>query len=342
MIKVIAFTGGWNAPSRVFRVQNYLTPLREFDIEMTECPSSAGVYPPDRRWLRPAWALWNLVDRAPDTLRSLGYDLVFLQREMLSTYVTWEPWTKKPRIFDVDDAIWDHRRGEFAQRLAGLCDQIICGNSFLAETFSRWNRNVTVLPTPVDTHVFYPAKTPPDEGRAIIGWMGLPHNLKYLYPVENALAQVLRRYPDAILRIVSSSRPDFRLIPLEQVQWIPWTRESEARTIQEMTIGIMPLDDSVFSRGKCSYKMLLYMACGLPVVVSPVGMNAEVLAKGSVGFGPAGEQDWVESLSELLRNPQLRRQMGAMGREVVINNFSVEALVPQLARVLYRSTGKSV
>lgn len=340
MLRVIAYTGGWNAPSRIFRVQHYQAPLRAFGIEMSECPSSAGVYPPARKWLRPAWALWNLADRAPDTLRSFAYDLVFLQREMLSTYVTWEPLTKKPRILDVDDAIWVHRRGHFAPRLASLCDHIICGNSFLAEEFSRWNPNVTILPTPVDTRTFHPRASAPDSERPIIGWMGLLNGFRYLYHIERGLAQVLRRYPEAVLRIVCSSRPDFKMLPPEQVQWIPWTQENEARTIQEMTIGIMPLDDSVFARGKCSYKMLLYMACGLPVVVSPVGMNAEVLKMGNVGFGPAGEQDWADNLSELLSSPQLRLDMGRAGREIIMQHFSVDVLAPQLAKVLSHSAGK--
>jgi glycosyltransferase involved in cell wall biosynthesis len=340
LLRVIAYTGGWNAPSRIFRVQHYRVPLRGFGIEMSECPSAAGLYPPASKWLRPAWALWNLADRAPDTLRSLGYDLVFLQREMLSTYVTWEPLTKKPRVLDVDDAIWVHRRGHFAARLAALSDHIICGNSFLAQEFSRWNPSVTILPTPVDTQTFYPQTGPRDGERPIIGWMGLPSSLRYVYQIEQALARVLGRYPEAVLRIVCGSRPDFRMIPQERVHWIPWTRENEARTIQEMTIGIMPLDDTVFSRGKCSYKMLLYMASGLPVVVSPVGMNAEVLKKGMVGFGPGSEPDWVDNLSQLLSSPKLREQMGKVGRETVVREFSVEALAPRLARVLLHTAGK--
>lgn len=341
MVTVIAYTGGWNAPSRVFRLQNYQAPLRTFGIDITECPSSAGVYPPERKWLRPPWALWNLVDRAPDTLRSRWYDLVFLQREMLSTFVTWEPLTKKPRVFDVDDALWDHPRGAFAWKIARFCDQVICGNSFLAEHFSRWNPNVSILPTPVNTTEFCPAEVHPDADRPIIGWMGLPSGFKYLYRVEAALARVLRMFPEVVFRIVSSKRPDCRMMPLNQVQWIPWTPDTEARAIQGMTVGIMPLDDSVFARGKCSYKMLLYMACGVPVVVSPVGMNADVLKRGSVGFGAISEQDWISNLSELLSNPQLRSKMGQVGRKIVVDQFSVGVLAPQLARILYLACGKT-
>jgi glycosyltransferase involved in cell wall biosynthesis len=341
MIRVIAYTGGWNAPSRVFRVQYYQQPLRTFGIDVKECASAAGVYPPERRWLRPAWAVWNVVDRAPDVLRSLRHDLVFFQREMLSTYVTWEPLTKKPRLFDVDDAIWDHRRGSFAQRIAGICDRVICGNTFLAAQFSRWNANVSILPTPVNIKVFYPATDVSNHHRPIIGWMGLMSGFKHLYSIEGALARVLRGHPDVVFRVVSSGRPVFRLIPPEQFEWIPWTQENEARTVREMTIGIMPLDDTVFSRGKCSYKMLLYMASGLPVVVSPVGMNAEVLAKGNIGIGARNEKTWIESLTELLRNESLRSQMGKTGRQVVQDHFSVEVLAPQLARIISSSSVKT-
>lgn len=341
MLKVIAYTGGYNAPSGIWRVQQYQEPLKEFGIGIRECGSRAGAYPPPQKWLRPAWGLWNVVDRAPDALLSLGYDLVLFQREMLSTFVTWEPLTKGPRVLDVDDAIWVHRGGHFARRLAGHCDHIICGNRFLAEEFSHWNPNVTILPTPVDTSIFSPGIKQVDWGRPIIGWMGLYSGFEYLYAVERALGEVLRNHPQAILRIVCSRRPEFRTLPSDQVQHIPWTLESEARMIQEMTIGIMPLDDTVGSRGKCSLKMLRYMACGLPVVVSPVGMNAEILEKGNVGFGPTSEREWVDNLSELLGNPELRSQMGRVGCEIVMKHYSLQALVPQLAKTLLHATGKS-
>lgn len=308
---------------------------------MQECPSWAGVFPPSRKWLRPAWAVWNLLDRAPDTMRSYRHDLVFLQREMLSTFVTWEPLTKAPRVLDVDDAIWAHPRGDFARRLAGLSDHVICGNQFLAEQFSQWNRNITILPTPVDTSIFCPKANSRDEDRPIIGWMGLPSGFKYLYGIEEGLQAVLEKHPRAVLRIVSSHRPDFRTLPSEQIQWIPWTPENEARTIQEMTIGIMPLDDTVISRGKCSYKMLLYMACGVPVVVSPVGMNVEILQQGNVGFGAATQSEWADSLDELLRNEDLGSRMGRTGCDIVMKHYSIQVLVEQLAKTLSHVAGRT-
>jgi len=308
-------------------------------VELEESPSRAGLYPPSRKWKRPFWGLWNIGSRFPDVLQSYRYELSLFQREMLSTFVTWEPVTKGPRVLDVDDAIWVHPRGHFAERLARLCDHVICGNQFLAEQFSCWNKSVSVLPTAVDSQFFCPGSGENGQGRIIIGWSGLHTGLPYLYRIEAAFSEVLRRHPQAIFRIVCDRRPEFRCLPPEQLEFIPWTPENQVRTIQEMTIGIMPLDDSELARGKCSYKMLLYMACGLPVVVSPLEMNAEVLSKGSVGFGAVSDRQWVSSLNELISNPDLRLRMGQAGREVILQNYSIDVLAPKLADVLLRVGG---
>ena len=339
MIRVIAYTGGHNAPSRVPRVQQYITPLKALGVDMLECPSRVGLYPPRELWRRPFWGLQNLAERLPDVLRSRRYDLSFFQREMLSTMVTWEPFAKRPRVFDVDDAIWINRGGRFARRLAKLCDHVICGNCFLAEEFSKWNPRVSILPTPVDTLKFYPCPVSSDPERTIIGWMGLSSGFKFLYGIEPALRQVLRLHPGATLRIISNEPPRFQELPQGQVEFIRWTREEQVRLIQEMTIGIMPLDNSIESQGKCSFKMLLYMACGLPVVVSPIGMNAEVLRKGEVGFGASSLEEWVSALDDLIRDAEKRLGMGKIARKIIKDHYSVDILAPQLAATLHAVIG---
>jgi len=341
MLRIIAFTGGHNAPSRIFRVRHYVQPLKTLGVDLCECPSRAGLYPPDSQWRRPWWGIRNLCERVPDVIGSHRYHLSFFQRELVSTLTTVEWLAKRPRILDVDDAIWVHPRGSFARRLAKLCDHVICGNRFLAEEFSQWNPSVSVLPTSVDVHAFAPWATKPREERPIIGWMGLSTGLTYLYGIERSLARVLQAHPRAVLRIVSGHPPTFRQLPPHQVEYIPWTEKDEARTIQEMTIGIMPLDNSVHARGKCSLKMLLYMACGLPVVVTPIGMNADVLAAGPIGFGATTGDEWVDHLTELLLDPDRAAEMGRNGREVVVNQYSVEALVPKLAATLLHVGGQT-
>lgn len=333
MLNVIAYTGGHNAPSRVPRVQQYIPALTECGIRLVECPSRAGSFPPERKWTRPAWALWNLAEHIPGALLSYAYDVTLFHREMLVTMVTLEPFTRKPRVLDVDDAIWVHRGGGFARRLAAMCDHILCGNDFLAEHFSQWNRNVSVLPTPVDTERFTPLQH--SDGRPVIGWLGLSHGFRYLYAIEPALLQVLRRHPEVRLRVVSDRPPTFSTLPAHQVEFARYTREREVAEMQSVTIGIMPLDDSVVSRGKCSYKMLQYMACGVPVIVSAVGMNADVLKHGESGIGTLREQEWIDAFESLLEDAALRARMGSRGRDVVCQHYSTDTLAPALAATLF-------
>jgi len=341
MLRVIAYTGGNNTPSRVPRVQLYVSPLKAFNIDLAECPSAAGLYPPEKLWQRPLWGAWNLLEHIPSSLRSYKYDVTLFHREMLSTVVTLEPFTKRPRIFDVDDAIWLHRNGGGARQLARLCDHVICGNQFLASEFSRWNPCVSVLPTAVDTNRFVPSATKNINARPVIGWFGLSSGFGYLHGVEAALKEILFRHPDVTLRIVSDRPPTLTTLPPQQVEFIPYTQAREVEHLQEMTIGIMPLSDTELCRGKCSFKMLLYMACGIPVVVSPIGMNADVLKKGEVGFGALQTGDWIECLETLLRNPDLGQRMGNAGRDVVAQYYSVESLAPKLAEIILGVANRS-
>ncbi|HZQ68832.1 MAG TPA: glycosyltransferase family 4 protein [Terriglobales bacterium] len=311
----------------------YIAPARAFGVEITEFASRAGLYPPESRWARPAWGIWNLAEHLPVALQTQKFDITLLQREMLSTLVTLEPFTRRPRVLDVDDAIWVHRRGDFTRRLARLSDHIICGNAFLAEKFSSWNPNVSVLPTPVDTERFVPA-TESRTSSPVIGWLGLSSGFQFLYKIESALAEILKRRPDVLLKIVSDRAPKFRFIPVERLQFVPYSRDREVRDIQDMTIGIMPIEDSELSRGKCSFKMLLYMACGIPVVVSPFGMNREVLAWGQSGLGASHSDEWVECLESLLDDREARVRMGGVGRRIVVDHYSIEVLAPAFAQIL--------
>jgi glycosyltransferase involved in cell wall biosynthesis len=276
-----------------------------------------------------------LASRAAGLARSYGADVTLLQREMMSTYLTLELLTKRPRVLDVDDAIWLRRGGHFARRLGESCDVVICGNGFLAEHFQKWNRRVTVLPTAVDTDRFRPAageRHRPD--RQVICWSGTSGGYAYLDPLEQPLADVLAKYPQSRLRIVSDRPPAFRRIPPERVEYVRWRPEKEVEVLQTADVCIMPLDDSPWSRGKCAYKMLTYMACGCPVVVSAVGMNAEVLAKGTVGLGAQTNSEWVEALSYLLAHPDDASVLGQNGRQVVLREYSLDALAPLLAKIL--------
>jgi len=332
---VFAFTGGATISSRRFRVEQYIPKLHAIGIDVHENIARFGSWPPKSRLRRPLWFLRTVLNRVGPIAESRRYDLTLLQRELVSTKVTLEPWAGRPLVLDVDDAVWltSARARRSFEALVRMSDGVICGNDYIASNVRQWNDNVLVLPTAVNTDRFRPNRK--TSGRhLIIGWSGLHAGAKYLLSIESALYRVLRDYPDAILRVVSDAPPEFSLLSTEMYEYIKWSPDNEVRTMQEMDIGLMPVDDSPWSLGKCSYKMLLYMACGIPVVVSPIGMNAEVLARGEVGLGPRSESEWVDALSWLLRDGEARAAMGRVGRQVVERHYSLENLVPRLGAYL--------
>jgi len=334
-IRVAAFTGSKDA-APMFRVRQYIPRLLSQGIQITEFLARFGSWPPLNKAIRPLWLAATVATRVPAVARSHKYDLTLLQREMVSTLLTLERFTARPRILDVDDAVWVQRRAaKNFPLLAKMCDGVVCGNDFLAENVRQWNTNILILPTAVDTDRFIPLESKATQNsKRIIGWTGVLSNLPYLYEIEKALDVVLRKYDDVVLRVVSGMRPNFRLIDNARVEYIPWSIENDAQTIREMSIGLMPIPDSLWGRGKCSYKMLLYMSCGLPVVVSPVGMNNEVLALGKAGFPAQTESDWVDALSWLLDNPDAAANMGKDGRRIIEENYSLSVLSPKLANYL--------
>jgi glycosyltransferase involved in cell wall biosynthesis len=330
--RVVAFTPGLDVPSRRFRVAQLLPALAEHGLAVDERVARFGAYPPRQRWLRPVWLGATLADRVPGILASRSADVTWLQREFASTLGTFERLTARPRVLDVDDAIWLHRGGRFAQRLAEQCESVICGNSFLAEQFGRWNRNVSVVPTAVDPARFSPLPNGSGEvGPPVIGWSGTSAGFPHLYAIEPALRKVLEAVPQARIRVMADRPPDFRTLPGARVEFVRWSAEREVDAIRGMRVGVMPLPDSDWARGKCSYKMLLYMACGVPAVVSPVGMNADVLAHGDVGAGPRTEREWVDALVLLLRDAALAGARGAAGRDVVLRHYAVTHVAAAVA-----------
>ena len=330
---VAAFSGGVDVPGARFRIRQYVEPLRASAIELVEYPSRAGQYPPVERVRRPVWALKNILTRVLDVARARRADATLLQREFLSTTVTLEPFTPIPRVLDVDDAIWLYGGEAFARRLASLCDVVACGNAFLADWFAQSHPHVELLPTGVETSRFRPAPVLVPDDAPVVGWSGSASTLPYLHAIEPALGVVLGRYPRARLRVVCDRAPNLASLA-GRVEFVRWSPANEVEAIQGMSVGIMPLDDSIASRGKCSLKMLLYMACGVPVVVSPVGANRDVLACGDAGLAAATVDDWVDAVDALLREPDRARARGACGREIVEQRFSVRALAPRLAALL--------
>jgi glycosyltransferase involved in cell wall biosynthesis len=242
-------------------------------------------------------------------------------------------------VFDFDDAImmrdsaarrldsWQRRR-RFARMVRGA-GAVIAGSPHLAEWALRYRDDATVIPTAVDLRP-YP-RHPPDAGAPTIGWMGSAPNLMYLRAVIPALARLCARRPQVQLHVVSDGAFAAANLPLISTAW---SLRDEVAHLRSFQVGIMPLPDDPWTRGKCALKILQYFAAGVPVVCSPVGANLEIVEHGRNGFFAATDDEWVERLDQLLGDAALRRRFGENGRALVEERFSVQATLPRFLRAL--------
>lgn len=185
------------------------------------------------------------------------------------------------------------------------------------------------MPTVVDTTVFKPAIAP-DRGAVTIGWIGSPSTWPQLKP-DVPLLQQLRTSLGFNIRVVGAG-PVPEKYP--EIEFIDWSEENEVSELQKMDIEIMPLPDEPWVRGKCGYKLIQYMACGLPVVASPVGVNAEIVRHGKNAFLASTEKEWIESLTRMVGEPDLRQAMGTAGRARIESEFSLKVQAPRMVELL--------
>jgi len=326
MIKVTALTGSKHDPSSRFRIRQFIEPLRALGIGVSE------YWPVISRYkLEPLpWLVTAM--RFPGLVAAHFSDLVWLGRELISGRSSFEHLAGKKRIFDVDDAIWLPYAKDFSAQIVERCEGVIAGNSFLARHYESQGAKVWLVPTSVDTDLWRPADQE-ESGQWTIGWSGSWANLKFLYSIEEALADFLSEHADSRLLIVSDRRPALPKLPGAQWEFVAWSMKNEVRLVQQMNLGLMPLEDSEFARGKCGFKMLSYMAAGLPVVVSPVGVNEEILACGDLGLAARSSTDWYVAIKQLYEDRERGRQLGAIGRKVVESSYSVKTNVSKLAAI---------
>jgi glycosyltransferase involved in cell wall biosynthesis len=330
VLRVAAYTGGLDVPGARMRVRQYIPALARLGIAIDEYWPRLGAYPPRRRLLRPAWLVGSLAERLPQIAAGRLADLSLIQREMISTLPTLESLTRRPRVVDVDDAIHLYRGGLAARFLARRADLVIAGNAWLAEAWRQWSPAVEILPTAVDTDL-YTVRPLPD--RPVIGWIGTGGNLAYLSAIAPALARVCERFPGTTIAVCCDREPVLAGLPVRHLRWSP---EVEAEFLASLTVGVMPLADGSWERGKCSFKMLQYMAAGRPCVVSPVGMNGELLREAELGLAATGLDNWSEAMSGLIADREAATRMGIAGRALAERCYSLRVLAPRLAELLRR------
>lgn len=332
MLKVTALTSSRQDPSTRFRVRQFIRPLARFGVRVSEHYPVLSKYR-----FEPLPALAALL-RAPGLLASRFGDVTWFGRELLSGRAGLERFAGGRKLFDVDDAIWLAYPSNFSEEIALLSDGVIAGNRFIAEHYERAGARVWIVPTSIDTDVWTPAKEP-RRGPFTVGWTGERSNLKYLLEIEEPLADFLNEHAQARLLVVSNRRPEFKKIPAARWRYESWSPQREVALVQEMDVGLMPLADNDWSRGKCAFKLLSYMSVGLPFVASPVGVNAELLEKGEVGYAARDAGDWYDALRRLASDREAARRMGAAGRTVVEEGYSVKTNAPKLARIFREVAG---
>ena len=296
-------------------------------------------YLPMTRYRRQPLASIALALRIPSVIASRSADITWLRRELIPERATLERFTGGRRIFDVDDAIWLLSQSNFSERIVSQCDAVIAGNEFIADHYRSIGKPVYVVPTSIDTDLWKPVAAEPTDSFNI-GWMGSRSNLRFLESIEQPLKAFLADHKDALLTVVSDVRPDLSLIPDDRWRFVKWTAEHEIKETQRMDVGLMPLDDTDWSRGKCGFKMIQYMSVAKPVVISPYGVNRDILNMGEPGSGAITAGDWYEGLDQIYSDRELATRLGKEGRRIVEENFSVRLNAVRLATIFRDVLGR--
>lgn len=312
---VITRNNSPNHPSFRQRIMVHLETMQQSGIECRV------VRLPDRMW-----------DRRRLFASARQFDGVLLHRKLLNA--SDEFWMRRygvKVVFEVDDAMMYSDRKPFdisrirfnrLRRTMRRSELVIAGNAYLAEHAERYGVRTEILPTGLDLEPYRIEPPQRDDAAVRLVWIGSGSTLVYLQEIRPALEEVGKRWPQASLRIVCS---DFFELDSMRVERHPWSRETEALDLITSDIGLAPLPDNPFTRGKCGFKILQYQAAGLPVVASPVGVNAEYVRDGTTGHTARDHRQWVEAIGKLIENPSHRKSMGQTGRRDV-EAFDVRVL----------------
>lgn len=278
------------------------------------------------------------------------YDAIWVVRKRLDPFSA-EILRRSPRpmIFDFDDAVMirsRERRGTFRSRsrernffrTLKVADAVLAGSSHLAELARPFNPHVHVVPTGVNVGS-YPVKNYAEGPQSPIRlvWIGSASTLRFLVSQRALFRRITEIWPEVCLRIICNRFPDWDDLPIEKVIWSPTI---EGVSLSKSDIGISPLPDTPFTRGKCGFKLIQYMAAGLPVVTTPVGAHTEIVKDGLNGLFAEGEDEWLKAVGRLVEDRALRERFGLAGRKRVEERYDVSVLVEDIGSVLAALTAR--
>ena len=336
------------APSQRFRFEQYLDALTAHGHQYRLAPfltvaTWAILYSPGKTTAKALGILGGFVRRVRLLFAVPTYDYVFVHREAAPVGPPVLEWLiakvlSRKIIYDFDDAIWLANTSEankiaasvkWHHKVADICRWAYknsCGNIYLADYARQFNLNSVVNPTTIDTvYLHNQVRDQAAPGRIVIGWTGTHSTLKYLDQLVPVLAKLEAEGLDFEFRVISNQPP---VLPLGCLVFLPWCKETEITDLLGFHVGLMPLEDDPWAKGKCAFKALQYMALGIPALVSPVGMNTEVVQHGQNGFVCATPAEWETSLRQLLADASLRQRLGEAARTTIEQRYSVNANTP--------------
>jgi len=343
------------APSQRFRFEQYLDILRQHGHEyrlasFLDEATWRILYKPGQAARKALGIMRGFGRRLGHVLAASGYDFVFIHREAAPLGPPVFEWLltkvlRKRVIYDFDDAIWLANTSEankiaaglkWHHKVASICRWAYknsCGNAYLAAYARQFNSSVWVNPTTIDTvHLHNQVRDQVAPGPLIIGWTGTHSTLKYLLPIVPVLAQLEAEGLEFEFRVISNQPPELPQ-PLRSLRFIHWQKATEIPDLLTFHIGLMPLEDDKWAQGKCAFKALQYMALGIPALVSPVGMNTEVVQDGYNGYICREPADWLQRLHQLLMDAAYRQRLGQAARATIEQRYSVVSNTPNFLRL---------
>jgi len=338
-----------HAPSQRFRFEQYLSQLSQVGFHWVAKPFYSVetwkiLYEPGMYGRKFFGLVQGFFSRIGTLFSVASYDYVLIHREAtpvgppLFEFLTAHLFGRKI-IYDFDDSIWlpnTSAENKLAAKLkwhskvAAICRwsyRISGGNRYLCEFACQYNPRTTINPTTIDTDALHnPQRYAPSnthKSLITIGWTGTHSTLKYLEALEPVLASLEMKFQNQIQFLVIANKPP--RLNLKTLKFVPWTVEREVEDLLHMDIGIMPLTDDLWAKGKCGFKALQYMALQIPTLASPVGVNTEIIQHGENGLLCNSDEEWESNLTQLIENNQVRRSLGKAARETVVARYSVSS-----------------
>ena len=348
------------SPGQRFRLEQWAPRVAaDHGIEMDFVPFESPrltelLYQPGNRAEKARWVVFDFARRARQVLRARRYDGVVVYREAAligpAIYERALHFAGVPMFFDFDDAIWrpgqlSSANGVFSNlhfwgktsTTCRLSRGVIVGNEYLATYARERNPNVFVVPTSIELDRYPVQPELPTETPFVVAWSGSTHTLQHFEHAREPLERLAKELP-LVVKVICNKPPARPIAGAENV-FVPWSEQGEAEAVGAAHVGIMPLPDDDYTRGKCGLNALQFMATGRPVVISPVGMNTDLVMSGENGFLASTVDEWVDALRRLASSRELRERLGRAGRETIESRYSANVVAGLFARAIRQSLG---